>query len=241
MRYFGGKQRISKRLTDFLNSQLEEGQPFVDLFCGSCNIISNINQDRVRIANDKHKYLIAMWKGLQNGWVYPSKITKEDYKYIKSSPDECPPLTGFVGFGMSFGGKWWGGFTGEVSKNGQDYLKCAVNSTTSKFSKLKDVIFYNENYSEVIIPSNSLIYCDIPYKATTPYCKNEVGLFDHESFYEWCRLKVAEGHSVFVSEYEGNVPEGAEVVWSIESGTTNAAWMGAAKKTVEVLYTWEIK
>lgn len=238
MQYFGGKQRVSKRLSEFLNGQLKDGQPFVDLFCGSCNIVSNINQDRVRIANDKHHYLIEMWLSLQNGWSFPIKITKEDYKLIKNNPDECKALTGFTGFGMSFGGKWWGGFTGEVSKNGQDYLKCAVNSTTLKLNKMRNVFFCNESYEDVELPEGSLVYCDIPYKGTTPYCKKEVGLFDHQSFYEWCQLKTNEGHKVFVSEYADNVPINAEVVWSVESGTTNAAWMGSAKKTVEVLYTW---
>ena len=46
MRYFGGKQRISKQLSQYLNSQLKDNQPFVDLFCGSCNIISKIDKDR---------------------------------------------------------------------------------------------------------------------------------------------------------------------------------------------------
>lgn len=64
MQYFGGKQRISKELTKFINSQLNEDQPFVDLFCGSCNVITKINDDRLRIANDKHKYLISMWEAL---------------------------------------------------------------------------------------------------------------------------------------------------------------------------------
>ena len=74
MRYFGGKQRISKPLSIFLNSQLKENQTFVDLFCGSCNIISKIDDNRLRIANDKHKYLIAMWKDVQNGRTFPNKI-----------------------------------------------------------------------------------------------------------------------------------------------------------------------
>ena len=42
MRYCGGKQRISKDISSVLNEQLKEGQPFVDLFCGACNIISKI-------------------------------------------------------------------------------------------------------------------------------------------------------------------------------------------------------
>lgn len=54
MRYFGGKQRISKHLCKFLNSQLTPGGCFVDLFCGSCNVISGIRQDVIRYANDKH-------------------------------------------------------------------------------------------------------------------------------------------------------------------------------------------
>ena len=80
MRYFGGKQRISKSLSEYLNSKLKIEQPFVDLFCGSCNIISKIDKDRLRIANDKHKYLISMWKELQNGWQMPDNISEEEYK-----------------------------------------------------------------------------------------------------------------------------------------------------------------
>ena len=60
MRYFGGKQRISKPLSEFLNTQLSKDQTFVDLFCGSCNVVSNIRQDVKRIANDKNEYLIGM-------------------------------------------------------------------------------------------------------------------------------------------------------------------------------------
>lgn len=43
MRYFGGKHRTSKLIAEYLNSQLDPGQPFVDLFCGSCNIISKVD------------------------------------------------------------------------------------------------------------------------------------------------------------------------------------------------------
>ena len=65
MRYFGGKQRISGPLSDYLNKCLKKEQPFVDLFCGSCNVISKIDNNRLRIANDKHEYLIAMWGGVE--------------------------------------------------------------------------------------------------------------------------------------------------------------------------------
>lgn len=236
MQYFGGKQRISKRLAVFINTTMKKDQPFVDAFCGSCNVISKVDSNRLRIANDKHKYLMQMWKDYNEGKEYPSKITKQDYDYIKSNKDHDPALTGLVGFGMSFGGKWFGGFTGEVSKNGQDYLKCAVNGLNKKMKTMNGVVFKCGDYWEIDLPDNSFIYCDIPYKGTTTYCKKEVGEFNHEDFYKWCREKVKEGHDVYVSEYDYNVPQGAEVVWSVQSGTTNAAWQGSAKKTVEVLY-----
>ena len=110
MRYFGGKVRIGKDLSLFLNNQLKENQPFVDLFCGSCNIISRIDSNRVRIAIDKHNYLIEMWIALQNGWEMPNEITEEEYQYIKNNKNEKPYLTGFVGFGCSYSGKWFGGY-----------------------------------------------------------------------------------------------------------------------------------
>lgn len=79
MHYMGGKARISKELTSFINDVYLKGnnKPFVDLFCGSCNIICKIDNNRLRIANDKHKYLIAMWKELQKGWI-PLRIVQEN-------------------------------------------------------------------------------------------------------------------------------------------------------------------
>lgn len=232
MMYLGGKQRISKPLSEFLNSKLKEGQPFVDAFCGSCNIISKIDGNRTRIADDKHQYLIAMWKGLQKGWTPPTKVTKEDYQYTRYNRDEDKILSGFLGFGMSFGGGWFAGFTGEVSKQGQNYLKCATNGINKKMLGLNCVSFYNLDYNELLLPDSALIYCDIPYN------KKEVGVFDHEVFYIWCKSMIQKGHTVYVSEYEHNVPEGAHIVWSKTSGTTHAAWEGHAKKTTEVLFTW---
>ena len=157
MQYFGGKQRISKQLSQYLNSQLKNNQPFVDLFCGSCNIISKIDKDRLRIANDKHKYLISMWKELQNGWQMPNNISEEEYKYIKDHKDENPALTGFVGFGLSYSGKWFGGYS--RGTKGRNYCLNAKNSNNKILNNIIDVKFYNLNYDEVPIPDGSLVYC----------------------------------------------------------------------------------
>lgn len=91
MRYMGGKVRIAKYLVPVLQERLKDKETFVDLFCGSCNIISAIQPQQScglaikapnRIANDLHKELIALHKAVQQGWVPPSVVTEEDYLWV---------------------------------------------------------------------------------------------------------------------------------------------------------------
>lgn len=87
----GGKSKISKEIATLIDNNLtnerENERVFVSLFCGSCAIESKVNAD-VKILNDKHPYLIAMWRALQDGWNPPEEISKEQYKYIKEHKDE---------------------------------------------------------------------------------------------------------------------------------------------------------
>lgn len=231
MRYFGGKQRISRQLSQYLNLQLKDNQPFVDLFCGSCNVITKIDSNRLRMANDRHKYLIAMWKELQEGWEPPTHLTRREYKQIRDNKDEKPYLTGFVGFGCSFAGKWFGGYAYSENRN---YCSNARNSTVEKMKYLNCVDFYNLNYSDVNIPYGSLVYCDIPYKNTTPYCSNEVGIFNHEEFYQWVRDN-SDKYDIYISEYKKNVPNDFEIVWEMESKKDIRNAKNEKVGTVEVL------
>ena len=237
MQYFGGKVRIVKELALFLNNQLKEGQPFIDLFCGSCNVISKIDNNRLRIANDKHYYLIEMWRALQNGWEMPNEITEKEYQYIKNNKDEKPYLTGFVGFGCSFSGKWFGGFC--RNNTNRNYCLNAKNSNLKLLSNLQDVIFYNEDYRNTNIPIGSLVYCDIPYKDTTQYCKGEVGEFNHDEFYQWVREN-SNKYEIYVSEYKENVPEDFEIVWETKSRKDIRDKENKLCKTIEVLIKYKI-
>ena len=238
MRYFGGKVRIGKDLSLFLNNQLKENQPFVDLFCGSCNIISRIDSNRLRIANDKHYYLIEMWRALQNGWEMPNEITEEEYQYIKNNKNEKPYLTGFVGFGCSYSGKWFGGYCRD--NTGRNYCLNAKNSNLKLLSSFLDVKFYNKDYKDVNIPIGSLIYCDIPYKNTTQYCKNEVGKFDHDEFYQWVREN-SDKYEIYISEYKENIPNDFEIVWEKTSRKDIRNRNNELVKTQEVLIKYKNK
>ncbi len=86
----------------------------------------------------------------------------------------------------------------------------AFNNVMRQVPFLKDVIFQNSLYTSLLIPDNSIIYCDPPYRSTTGH----KDFIDYEEFYSWCRLMKALGHKIFVSEY--NMPDDFICLWSKE-------------------------
>ena len=231
MQYFGGKARIAKVLAAELQSRLQPNQAFVDLFCGSCNVVSKIKADK-RIANDLHTELIDMHIAVQQGWVPPVSVSEEEYREAKNSKDGAVPnhLKAFIGFGCSFAGRY---FEGYARGNRQNYAKGSGNSLLKKHSTMQDVLFTSGTYEKVLIPEGSLIYCDIPYKSSTKKYKG--GWFNHEDFYQYCKTMQDSGHVVLVSEYLKNLPEGWEVQWMQESSMGVRNKDGVQESTIEIL------
>ena len=249
MRYMGGKSRISKQIAEVINNAvygrqepnlerdcvnpyLELGgqRPFVSLFCGSCAIEAKVSA-KVKILNDKHPYLIAMWQALQNGWQPPDIITKEEYYYVKEHKDVNPALTGFVGFGCSFGGKWFGGLAS--NKKGVNYCARAERGLMKDLPNLMDAKFTCLDYRDVEIPEGAVVYADPPYVNTTGY---SLGQFDHEAFWDYMR-KLSKTHKVFISEQE--VPDDFECIWSKELTRTLDYNKNNQPKKVEKLFVWK--
>lgn len=209
MQYMGGKSRISTKVAQTIqNLGGHELINFVSLFCGSCSIESKVKAKN-KILNDKHPYLIAMWEGVQDGYVLPDVITDEQYQYIKNNKDEDPCLTGFVGFGCSFGGKWFGGLA--RNRKGDNYCARANRSVIKDFELgLKDAKFLCLDYKDVHIPNNSVVYCDPPYKGTTGYTTGE---FNHNEFWDYMRL-ISKNNIVLISEQ--SAPDDFECIWQQE-------------------------
>jgi DNA adenine methylase len=65
MKYMGSKARFAKYLLPIILKERTEEQYYVEPFVGGCNIIDKVKGKR--IASDNNKYLIALWKGLQQG------------------------------------------------------------------------------------------------------------------------------------------------------------------------------
>lgn len=230
MQYMGGKSRISKQIAEILNSAIDKDTPFASLFCGSCAIESKVQAD-VKILNDKHPYLIAMWQALQNGWMPPDVVTKEEYYRVKANMDENPALTGFVGFGCSFGGKWWGGYAKD--KRGDDYCGQAKRGLLKDLVGIQSATFTCLDYHDVEIPDGAVVYCDPPYVNTTGYT---VGQFDTNEFWDYMR-QLSNRCDVYISEE--SAPDDFECIWSKEKVRTLEKSDNVGRVKVEKLFKYK--
>lgn len=109
MKYMGSKNRHAREILPITLKDRKPFQHYVEPFVGGFNLIDKVTGNRT--ANDSHPYLIALFKAVQGGWLPPEEVSETDYLEIKNNPDNhSPELVGFVGFGCSFSGKWWGGY-----------------------------------------------------------------------------------------------------------------------------------
>lgn len=253
MKYQGNKNRIVKDILPIIMSYRKPGQWYVEPFCGSCSVLQHVSESR--IASDKNKYLIAMWKSLTAGKRMPTEIVKDfysdvrncfngktDLKFLDMSKNfvedgkYSDDLIGWVGYMASFNGRFFdGGYSGHkvMGSNGKerDYIRENIANTMKQVPYLQDVQWQSGDYYNIEIPPNSLIYCDPPYRNTKEYQFSRG--FDYDRFYDWCVDMTRKGHTVLVSEYE--MPEDRfECIWSKE--VTNAMNPTNTKKAVEKLF-----
>ena len=157
------------------------------------------------ICNDIHLYLIEMLIGVKLGYNLPEYISKEQYDYIRLHKDEDHVLTGFVGFGCSFGGKWFGGYARNAG--GTNYAAQSKRSLLKDLNKMQNVMFTWGDYRTVEIPHGSVIYADPPYQSTTGYGNTK---FDSGAFWEYMRF-LSVNNQVFISEQ--SAPSDFECIW----------------------------
>lgn len=228
MIYMGSKNRIAKEILPIiLKDRVSEEQWYVEPFCGGCNLIDKVKGNR--IASDNNSYLIALYQAIKDGWVPEFDYTEDEYNYVRTHKEESPYLTGYFGFALSYGGKWFGGWRRD-KQGKRNYVLEAHNNMLKQIPLIKDIIFANCSYFQIIPPKNSIIYCDPPYRGTTKYHSD----FNYENFYSWCREMKNLGHQIFVSEY--SMPEDFKCVWQKEIVSSLTQDTGS-KKAVEKLFT----
>lgn len=240
----GSKSRIAKDLVPILSKHLTKDRWYVEPFAGGMNMMCNVNHPN-RIANDSNNYLIAMWRFLAygNSYTFPKEINKEKYSSYRQAFNEMgfsgdgnttyEALIGWYGFMGSFNGRFFdGGYSGH-DVNGRDYIGAQIRNTLSQVEKLNGVRFESGDYYDMIIPIDSVIYCDPPYQDTKQYSTSKG--FNHDRFWQWCREKTNKGCDVLISEYKA--PHDFVCVW--QKQVTNAMDTTKTYKPTEKLFVHE--
>jgi DNA adenine methylase len=225
MHYQGGKEKIAARISNAIGQVGVYYEPFI----GGLSVASRVQADAY-ILSDANEALITLYKAWCEGW-RPERIDEAEYARLKDAKDMADPNTAFAGFGLSFCGKWFGGFARDNS--GRDYQSNAMRSLTKKMARLagKDVTFIHSGYQDLSIPDGSTVYCDPPYANTTSY--KAVDSFDSDAFWDWAKNQHS---SVLVSEYVA--PAGWESILDIEKKMTLRK-DGPHETRVERLFQWK--
>jgi len=227
MVYMGGKGALAKYILPVVLADRKPDQWYVEPFVGGFNMMDKVTG--LRLGNDLNKYVIAIFLELLKGWEPPENVTEDQYNAVKANRDKYPDhIVGLFGFFTTYAGKWFGGFARSESRN---YYKEGVRNIKRQLPALKGVVIRNETYQNLKLPPKAIIYCDPPYANTTAYR----GGFDSVRFWDWARLKVTEGHSVFVSEY--SAPDDFCCVW--ERATKVTLQRHGSKERTERLFIYK--
>jgi len=231
MKYMGSKNRIAKEILPIMLKERGE-RTWVEPFVGGANVIDKVQGNR--IGNDNQEYVIALYKALQNGWKPPIEVNPDFFFEVENNKDNYPKeLVGYLGTQLTFGCEWWGSFRCDNTGKRKYDLE-AYNNVMKQQPNLIGIEFVCGDYRNLEIPSNSLIYCDPPYRGVRKYVGNVK--FDSDIFWEVCRNWSEQGHIVFISEYEA--PKDFECVWSkeISVSANNSIKAGQGLKAVEKLF-----
>ena len=158
------------------------------------------------------------------------EFTEEDYNRLKIQDDYAHK--GFAGFAYSFGATWLSSFRRD-SLGVRDYVAESYRNAVRQNKLIQGVDFKVCSYEKLNIPSQSLLYCDPPYRGVSGY---ETEKFDHDKFWQWCRDMAEAGHTVFISEY--SAPDDFECIWSMEGIVSGLTANGPQKRSVEKLFRY---
>ena len=209
----GGKSKLARSIAQTILNTEQIRESYVEPFVGGGSVFAQVAPHfQHSQALDLSPDLILMWQAVQEGWVPPTEVSEEQYAELKASPPSA--LRGFVGYGGSFGGKWFGGYArgglqaSGAPRNHQAESSRAVMKVAASIAD-SSVTFTYADYRSATITPGTVVYCDPPYAGTQQY--HAVEPFDSEEFWatmmEWYHL----GAYIFVSEYAA--PEGWTCIW----------------------------
>jgi len=201
LRYLGGKTRNAKWIAQEIAFRRKPNQTYIEPFCGGLSVSVAVNSGSMQLY-DIHPGLINLYRGLKDGTfaISEKRCTQEEYKAISLNPDHTDPYHTMVGFGLSYAGKWWGGYDTYYDNREQvgKTWTMLVNSLTKKMKSLPaDIVFGCSDYRD-LNPQDTIIYADPPYADATKY--EFIKGFGYTEFWDVMR-EWSKNNTVLVSEY----------------------------------------
>ena len=246
MKYQGSKSRITKYIIPILQKCIDDNNLtyYCEPFVGGCNVIDKIHCQHL-MGSDKNKYLIALFKHLQQGGKLLDSVSRELYSSVRANYTNGTMEDWYIaniGFLASYNGRWFdGGYAKsgyEKTSKGQryrDYYQESKANILAQIPNIKNVELFCKDYSEWNfdnIYDKVLIYCDPPYANTKSYefAKD----FSHFDFWNTVR-KWSEKSFVLVSEE--SAPNDFICVWQKEVSRS----IKATEKSISVekLFTYK--
>lgn len=234
MRYMGGKSRISKELAAVILGHTSKREVYVEPFVGGGAMAEKLAPHFGQtIISDLHADLMLMWNAVINkGWVPPTEVSYEQYQDLRYA-DDSSALRGFVGFGCSFGGRWFEGYARYKDTN---FAQSSHNVVTRQAKAMAGATCLNVSFDDLPpVEHAPVIYCDPPYADTKGY-STKLGAFPHILFWEKARQWAESGADVYVSEY--NAPDGWVPIWEKEV-VGQLDLRKERTKPTENLFVWE--
>lgn len=212
MQYVGGKYRIARHIERVVLAARRGEQRYVEPFLGGAATFSrNCAHFRQSLGYDLSLDLVLMWRAVLEGWVPPADVSEAEYAALRQA--DSSPLRGFVGYGCSFGGKWYGGYARSHggAAPGYNYAAGAARTVVRQGAAMRDAgaVVLRADYRSLSFGAGDLVYCDPPYSGATGY----VGMpeFDSREFWALAGRWAAAGAVVLVSEHIAPAPW--VVVW----------------------------
>jgi DNA adenine methylase len=228
LQFLGGKSRIAPKLVTYIKDFITPDKIFIEPFIGGASFTAVAHPvfSCEYKAGDLHQDLVMLWNSLQDGWEPPLSIDKTVYSDLKHAPPSS--FRALVGYGASFGGKWFGGYAS--NSRGDDYYKQSRNAAIRKAGKLGNIEIKHQDYSAWDDSPNTVYYCDPPYLNT--HRPGQGKSFDHDQFWSWARTRKG---LVFVSEY--TAPADIRCVLEIPTKTEIRTKTGRADRVERLFIT----
>ena len=205
MKYMGSKSKIKKDILPILQKIIDDNNisTYIEPFVGGANIIDSIKCQN-KIGGDKSETLIELLKYVRDGGELPLEVSKELYDEVRRNKNNDKYdkwFIGAIGYLASYNGRYFdGGYAKTIiTKTGaiRNYYDEAKRNLENQSKYLQGIDFIYGEYTQFSNISNSLIYCDPPYKDTKQY--NTSKNFNHNMFWEWCRT-MSKNNIVIISE-----------------------------------------